>query len=123
MMDRDMWLRRILDATRDLADERYQERVWVRAQGPEVDSSTEALVRILHDYELKVFIAEATDKAWVSNDQLAALRTLENALERYVARDDRSSDDAVRIATPAWRRVRKLANAALETFATRAARA
>ena len=42
MMDRDTWLRRTLDAVRDLPDERYQERVWVRAQGPEVDSSTEA---------------------------------------------------------------------------------
>ncbi|MCE3250106.1 MAG: hypothetical protein K0R41_3931, partial [Geminicoccaceae bacterium] len=33
-MDRETWLRRILDATRDLADERYQERVWARGEGP-----------------------------------------------------------------------------------------
>ena len=37
MMDRETWLRRILEATRDLADERYQERVWVRGEGPEVE--------------------------------------------------------------------------------------
>lgn len=123
MMDRDTWLRRILDATRDLADEAYQERVWVRAQGPEVDSSTEALIRLLHDYELKAFITEAGDKAWLSNNQLAALRTLEDALERYAARDDSSGSDAARIATPAWRRMRKLANATLETFTARAASA
>jgi hypothetical protein len=122
MMDRDTWLRRILDATRDLADERYQERVWVRAQGPEVDSSTEALVRLLDDYELKAFIAEAGDKAWVSDDQLAALRTLENALESYVSRDH-SGGEAARIASPTWRRMRKLAHATLETFAARAASA
>ena len=47
IMDRDKWLGCILDATRDLADERYQERVWVRGAGPEVDSSTEALVRLM----------------------------------------------------------------------------
>jgi hypothetical protein len=123
MMDRDTWLRRILDAIRDLADEHYQERVWVRAEGPEVDSSTEALVRLLHDYELNAFIAEAGDKVWVSKDQLAALRTLENALESYVSRDHGSSGEAARIASPAWRRVRKLANATLETFAARAASA
>jgi hypothetical protein len=122
MMDRDTWLKGILGATRNLADERYQKRVWVRAQGSEVDSSTEALMRLLHDYELEAFIAEAAEKGWVSNDQLAALRTLGNALERYVARDH-SNGDAARIATPAWRRVRKLANAALETFAARAASA
>ena len=123
MMDRDTWLRRILDATRDLVDERYQERVWVRAKGPEVDSSTEALVRLLQDYELNAFIAEAGDKAWVSNHQLAALRTLENALEGYVARDHSSGGEAARITSPAWRRIRKLANATLDTFATRAASA
>jgi hypothetical protein len=123
MMDRDTWLRRILDATRDLADERYQERVWVRAHGSEVDSSTEALMRLLHDYELEAFIVEAAEKGWVSNDQLAALRTLENALERYVARDQGSGGEAARIARPAWRRMRKLANATLETFPARAASA
>jgi hypothetical protein len=116
MMDRDTWLRRILDATRDLADERYQERVWIGAHGPEVDSSTEALIRLLDDYELKAFIAEAGDNAWVSRDQLAALRTLENALESHVARDHRS-EEAARVASPAWRRLRKLAHATLETFA------
>jgi hypothetical protein len=123
MMDRDTWLRRILDVTRDLADEAYQERVWVRAQRPEVDSSTEALVRLLHDYELKDFITEASARGWLSNDQLAALRRLENALDRYAAHDHSSGGDAARIATPAWRRVRKLANATLETFAARVASA
>jgi hypothetical protein len=123
MMDRDTWLRRILDATRDLADERYQERVWVRAQGSEADSSTEALIRLLDDYELKAFIAVAADKGWVSNDQLAALQTLENALERYVARDHSSGGEAARIGSPAWRRMRKLAHATLGTFAARAASA
>jgi hypothetical protein len=123
MMDRDTWLSRILGAIRDLADEYYQERVWVRAQGPEVDSSTEALVRLLHDYELHAFIAEAGDKAWLSDDQLAALRALEHALERYAAHDHGSGGDAARIASPAWRKIRKVANATIETFAARAASA
>jgi hypothetical protein len=73
MMGRETWLRRILDATRDLADERYQERVWVRGKGPEVDSSTEALIRLIDDYDLATFIAEAANRAWVSNEQLTAL--------------------------------------------------
>ena len=64
MMDRQTWLERILEATRDLADERYQERVWVRGAGPEVDSSTEALVRLMDDYDLAGFIAEAAP--WIS---------------------------------------------------------
>ena len=120
MMDRETWLRRILETTRDLADERYQERVWVRDEGPEVDSSTEALIRLMDDYDLPTFIAEAADKAWVSNDQLAALRRLDAALARYAA-SGQGGDDAARIASPEWRRMRELAAAALDTFATRAA--
>ena len=116
-MDRETWLRRILDATRDLADERYQERVWARGEGPEVDSSTEALIRLMDDYDLAAFIAEAADKAWISNEQLAALQRLDAALARYTAGGQRG-DDAVRIASPEWRNTRKLARATLETFAT-----
>jgi hypothetical protein len=117
MMDRETWQRRILDATRDLADERYQERVWVRGEGPEVDSSTEALIRLIDDYDLAAFIAEAAKKGWVSNEQLAALRSLEAALARY-APGDHGGDDAARIARPEWLRMRELANATLHTFRT-----
>jgi hypothetical protein len=119
-MDRETWLRRILDATRDLADERYQERVWARGEGPEVDSSTEALIRLMDDYDLAAFIAEAADKAWISNQQLAALRRLDAALARHTA-GDQGRDDAARIASPEWRKTRQLAKATLESFVTRAA--
>jgi hypothetical protein len=117
MMDRATWLRRILEATRDLADGRYQERVWVRGEGPEVDSSTEALIRLVDDYDLAAFIAEAAKEGWVSNEQLAALRNLDAALARY-APGDRCGDDAARIASREWLRMRKLAKAALYTFTT-----
>jgi hypothetical protein len=117
MMDRETWLRRILDATHDLADERYQERVWVRGQGPEVDSGIEALIRLIDDYELAAFIAQAAKKGWVSNEQLAALRSLDAALARYAVRDQ-GGDDAARIASREWLRMRELAKATLDTFTT-----
>ena len=117
MMDRETWLKRILDATRDLADERYQERVWVRGEGPEVDSGTEALIRLIDDYDLATFLAEAAKNAWVSNEQLAALRSLDAALARYAA-DDQGGDDAARTATREWLRMRELAKATLDTFPT-----
>jgi hypothetical protein len=119
MMDRQTWLERILEATRDLADERYQERVWVRGAGPEVDSSTEALVRLMDDYDLAGFIAEAAAEAWISSDQLAALRGLDAALERYAA-DDQEGNDADRIASSEWRNVRGVAETALRSFVTTA---
>ena len=117
MMDCETWLRRILDAARDLADERYQERIWVHGKGSEVDSSTEALIRLIDDYDLAAFIAEAAKKAWISNAQLAALRRLDAALARY-SDGDQKGDDAARTASREWLRMRELAKATLDTFTT-----
>ena len=114
-MDRETWLRRILDAARDLADERYQERIWVHGKGPEVDSSTEALIRLIDDYDLAAFIAESAKKAWVSSEQLAALRRLDSALACYAA-DDRGGDDAARTASREWLRIREIAKTTLDNF-------
>jgi hypothetical protein len=122
MMDRETWLRRILEATRDLADEAYQERVWVRGEGPEVDSSTEAVCRLVDDYDLATFLAEAGEKAWISNDQLTALRRLDAALTRY-AMNGEDAGDGTRIQSPGWKRIRKLAKATLEAFIAPAASA
>ena len=117
MMDRETWLRRILEATRDLADEGYQERVWVRGEGPEVNSSTEAVCRLVDDYDLATFLAEAADKAWISKDQLTALERLDATLARY-ADNGEDADDATGIQSPGWKKIRKLAKATLEAFTT-----
>jgi hypothetical protein len=107
MMDRETWLRRILEATRDLADERYQERVWVRGEGPEVDSSTEAICRLVDDCDLPTFLAEAAKKAWLSKSQLTALERLDAALDRHASNGE-DAEDAIRIQSPEWRKIRKL---------------
>ena len=122
MMDRETWLRRLLEATRDLADERYQQRVWVRGEGPEVDSSTEAVCRLVDDYDLATFLDEAAKNAWVSKDQIAALQRLDVALARHASNGE-DADDATRIQSPGWKRIRKLARATLEAFTTPAASA
>jgi hypothetical protein len=114
-MDRKTWLMRILEATRDLADERYQERVWVRGEGPEVDSSTEAVCRLVDDYELAAFIAEAAEKGWISNQQLAALRRLDAALARAAVNDEHAAD-ARMIQSRRWQKICKLATATLAAF-------
>jgi hypothetical protein len=122
MMDRETWLSRILEATRDLADEAYQERVWTRGEGPEVDSSTETICRLVDDYDLASFVAEAAKNAWVSKDQVAAVQRLDAALARYASHGE-DADDATRIQSPEWQEIRELAKATLEAFTTPAASA
>ena len=118
MMDRKTWLERILGAVRDLSAADYQERVWVRGRGPEADSSTEAVCRLLDDYDLAGVLAESGKRRWLSNDQLAALRAFEAAMDNYLARDGDRIDDAVRTASPDWHELRKLARRTLEAFAS-----
>ena len=89
----------------------------MRGRGPEADSSTEAVCRLLDDYDLAGFLAEGGRQRWLSDDQLAALRAFEVALDKYLAPDDDRIDDAVRIASPDWHELRKLARRTLETFA------
>lgn len=116
MMDRQTWLANILSAIRDLADADYQERVWVRGEGPEVDSSTEAVCRLWDDYDLPGFLSDGRRKHWLSNEQLAALRAFEAALGGYLACDGDQGDDAARIASPEWQELRERARSTLAAF-------
>jgi hypothetical protein len=116
MMDKDSWLERILEAIRDLGDASYQERVWVRGEGPEVDSSTEAISALLDDYDLAGFLSAGGQKRWLSHDQLASLQAFEAALSGYIAHDDDRITDAVRITTPEWLELQQLARRTLQGF-------
>ena len=117
MMDRETWLERILEAIRDLGDASFQERVWVRGEGPEVDSSTEAIERLLDDYDLAGFLSAGRHKRWLSNERLASLQAFEAAINDYIARDDDRTTDAVRITTPEWLELQQLARRTLQDFA------
>jgi hypothetical protein len=100
-MDRDTWLTRILDAVRDLADERYQESE--SGCAPRVPRSIRAPKRSFGSLTATI-------------SALSSPR-----LQRYAARAHSSGGEAARIASPAWRRMRKLAHATLETSAAPAA--
>jgi hypothetical protein len=89
----------------------------VLGEGPEVDSSTEAICRLVDDYDLAIFLAEANNDAWISHDQLTALRRPDAALMRY-ATNGEDADDAARIHSPECQKIRALARATLETLAT-----
>jgi hypothetical protein len=115
-MDRETWLERILETIRDLGDAAYQERVWVRGEGPEVDSSTEAISALLDDDDLDGFLSACRRQHWLSSGQLSALQAFETAIDDYLARGDDRTSDRVRIASPEWQALQQLARRTLETF-------
>ena len=116
MMDRDTWLAGILAAIRDLGDAAYQERVWVRAEGPEVNSSAEAICRLHDDFDLAGFLAQDRQRHWLPAEEHAALQTFAATLGDYIATDDDETSDATRLATPEWLVLRQLARRTLEVF-------
>jgi hypothetical protein len=117
MMDRDTWLERILEVMRALGDAPYQERVWVRGEGPEVDSSAEAISALLDDYDLAGLLSASRRKRWLSKDQLSTLQAFETAVSDCLTRDDDRTSDSVRIATPECLALQQLARRTLEAFA------
>ena len=65
-----------------------------------MDSSPEAIERLLDDYDLTGFLSAARDQHWLPKGQLAALRAFQAALGNYVASDDDRTSDAARLTTP-----------------------
>jgi hypothetical protein len=92
-----------------LADGAYGERVWVRGEGPEVDSPTETLCRLLDDYDLAGFLDRAAAEGWLADRELATLQALARAL------DDLAIGDG--LAGSQWQTVRRLAARVLDAFA------
>lgn len=116
MRDRETWQTRILEALRSLADAGYQERVWVRGQGPESDSSTGAICRLFNDYGVEGFLAACFDERLLSKHRREALQTFAVAAKQFADQDD-DRGDAARSATAEWRELRAVAQRTLESFA------
>lgn len=113
-MDQEEWLQNILSVVQNFADADYQERVWVRGEGPEADSLTEAYCGIFDDYDIEGFILQCVQYSQLSGDQLNSLRLLRDALKEF-GFDDQQPDKIV-IGDPAWTVVRELAASTLEKF-------
>jgi len=113
MMDHETWRRNLVSVISDLADARYQERVWVRGAGPEVDSMTETICRFFDDCDVDGFLP-ASRGAILSADQQASLTTLRDTLD--ACHRQGKADDRWAIRQPGWSEIRRLAAEALHAL-------
>lgn len=116
MMDHETWRRDLLSVIRDLADESYQERVWVRGEGPEVDSLTETICRFFDDYDVDGFLEASARGSILSSDQRESLAKLRDALDAFLKQE--KADTAAAIRRPKWREIQGLAAEALHALST-----
>ena len=114
MMDHETWRRNLMSVIRDLADSGYQERVWVRGAGPEVDSLSETICRFFDDYDVDGFLGASARSAILSADQQASLKALRDALDGFLKQGKASDRRAIR--QPKWRRIQELAAEALRVL-------
>ena len=111
MMNTEQWLENILSVVRDLADAEYQDRVWVRGTGQQVDSLTEAYCRLFDDYRLDDFISLCTEKKLITDMQRSVLFSLRNKLNEFKYDEDLTDEEIIR--DPRWQSVRELSKGVL----------
>ena len=114
MLTLDLWFANVLSAARVISDAEYQERVWVRGEGPEVDSITEIYCRLFDDFQFDEFLALCKLEALITEKQLAVLRNLRKKLSRFEYDEDLPDEDIIK--DPRWQEIREIAKEVLSEF-------
>jgi hypothetical protein len=106
MMAYDEWLKKLISVVKDISDKEYQERVWLRGEGPEVDSWEEMICRFFDDYDGDNFVDNHMAPAGLSENQQQSLRSFRDELDAYSERikDDYSLQTILN--DPDWQRIR-----------------
>ncbi|MEI8300775.1 MAG: hypothetical protein WCG10_04085 [Chlamydiota bacterium] len=99
-----------------IADEQYQQRVWVRAEGPECNDIHDAVCDFFDDGNP---ILEKYQDYGITSSQLNALWTLHRELSEFtdmegVCNPYKSTEKLVQM--PKWQEIRNLAKQVLEEF-------
>ena len=94
---------------KELADLKFQERVWVRGEGPEVSSYTEVVCQLFDDTALRDLLEAKKEKPLLSDELDSILLDLSKVVDSIDYRMD--VNDILN--HPEWPNVRRLASEAL----------
>jgi hypothetical protein len=101
----------VLSAARDISDAEYQERVWVRGEGPEVNSIAETYCRLFDDFQFDEFLALFKMEELITEEQLTVLRNFRKQFSRFEYDEDLPDEEIIK--DPRWQEIRKIAKEAL----------
>jgi hypothetical protein len=101
-----------LETISGIADREYQERVWIRGEGPECDDYTESICHFFDDGDP---IIENYQDYEITNNQLSELIKFRTALDKF------SSEVKYHLGpdflhTPEWTKVTLMAKEVLQAF-------
>ena len=111
------WKTRLLETVQLIADQTYQEDVWLRgARGRQVSSWEEIMCQLFDDYDLDGFLQGNWRQAGISQVQHDKLVELRDALNASLTVFGNASAPAAVLNSPTWQRIRKLAKETLSYF-------
>lgn len=111
------WKTHLLETVQLIADQTYQEEVWLRgARGRQISSWEEIICRLFDDYDLDGFLQSNWRQADVSQAQHDKLVELRDALNASLTVFGNASDPYAVLNSPGWQRIRKLAQETLSYF-------
>jgi len=97
--------RQVLQCLRELADIDFQERVWIKGEGPEVSSYPELVSQLYDDTSLGDLLERGEGEPVFSSETDSLLQQLSTILDDTEAHA--STADVLR--TPQWAKIRSLA--------------
>ena len=108
------WKDNVLSVVKEISDETFQTRVWLRGEGPEVSSFEEAINRLFDDYLVEDFIEEFRKEHGAAG-WLDRLQDLRVALDAYADATPRQVSPSEVLSDPRWSRIRALAQDVLRS--------
>lgn len=109
MIDNYEWLKDVRSVIREIADPEFQERVWVRGEGPEVSSWTEAMCKLFDDYHFDDFLDKDWQQFGLSSQLHESLDCLRIQLNEY----EEKETDAEIVSDSKWQKNMNIAKEVL----------
>jgi len=119
MMQYRDWIDVVVKVLTEFSSQEFQERVWLRGEGPEVSSYEEAVNRFFDDYAADKLIDVEWRRAGLGRDKREKLASFRDALDAFNKLLPNAPHPQEVLGKPEWRRVRAAARNALDALAAR----
>lgn len=118
MMNKQEWLQGIYKIVTEISDRTFQERIWIKGEGPQVSSWTEVICRLFDDYDFDSFLDEYATQIGISSTLHKHLYQLRDKLNTYQQKET----DAEIVVDPEWQQISQFAQDILGSLENELAR-
>ena len=105
MIDKNEWLDRIEEFLEEISDVEFQERVWVRGEGPEVSSYSDLMCGLFDDFSFDAFLDESWGQFDLSETLHEELLRIRSQLNQFDPGNPMNSEKIVN--DPMWGQIRR----------------